>query len=287
LSLIAIALAFLVGGLAGGLSGLLGIGGGTILVPFLYLLMANPEWSGVWVEPMHQATLAHATSLAVILPTAISGLVAFRRQGVVDLGAIVPLGLAAAVAALFGAALAVRIDGGLLKVGFGVLVLWIGSRMLREGWGTPKPLAEVQPQGSAAMRPGVALFGGGLVGLLSALLGIGGGVVAVPLLLRLARMDLHRVTAASIGIVGFAAPAGILSYMIVGWSVEGLPPGSMGFISLPLAAGLIPGAVLMAPLGARLNQRLPVRTLRKIFSAYLLTMGARLLWQYLPPFLGN
>jgi uncharacterized protein len=284
-----VALALGVGAVTGLLSGLLGIGGGTVLVPFLYLLMANPGWSGVVVDPAQHATLAHATSLAVIVPTSVAGMLAFRRHGLVDWNVVVPLGVTAAVAALVGAQVAVHLSSDLLKVLFGALLLWIGARMLGlAGGGGPAALASgLSTPGSASLRPAAAVAGGGLVGFLSAVLGIGGGVVAVPLLLRWARMDLHRVTAASIGIVAFAAPAGILSYAWAGQGVPGLPPGSVGFVSLPLAAALIPGAVLMAPVGARLNRGIPVRRLRRIFGAFLLVMGLRLVVVYLPALAGG
>lgn len=271
------------------LSGLLGIGGGTVLVPFLYMLMAHPEWSGVMVDPAQHATLAHATSLAVIVPTSLAGMIAFRRHGLLDWNIVVPLGLAAAVAALVGAQVAVHVPSDLLKVLFGALLVWIGARMLGVG-GSDRHEAGSSaslPPGSSALRPSAAVAGGGLVGFLSAMLGIGGGVVAVPILLRWARMDLHRVTAASIGIVAFAAPAGILSYAWAGQGVAGLPPGSVGYVSLPLAMALIPGAVLMAPLGARLNRAIPVRRLRLIFGAFLLVMGLRLVVVYLPALVGG
>jgi uncharacterized protein len=277
-TLLAGLLALAAGGLAGFLSGLLGIGGGTILVPFLYLVMAHPEWSGIVVDPSQQTAFAHATSLAIIVPTAASGLLSFRRAGMVEWGAIVPLGLAAAAAALVGAQVAVLVPGDLLRAGFGALVLWIGGRMIL---GKAKVRAETAPAGSASIRPVPAVLGGGMVGMLSALMGIGGGVIAVPLLVRWARMDLHRVTAASIGIVAFAAPAGILSYAWAGRGVEGLPPGSLGFVSLPLAAALVPGAVLMAPVGARLNRALPVGRLRLLFGIFLSLVGMRLAWGYL------
>jgi len=270
-----VGLALVVGGVAGFLSGLLGIGGGTVLVPFLYLLLSRPDLIGVSVDPALHATLAHATSLAVIMPTALSGFLAYRRKGLVDGVAILPLGISAALAALVGAQVAVFLPSDLLKMAFGCMMVWIGWRLYR-GRRAEQPVSE------GRMRPWAAWAGGGVVGFLSAILGIGGGVLAVPILLRWARLDLHRVTAASIGIVGFAAPAGILSYMWAGRGIEGLPPASLGFVSIPLALALIPGAVLMAPLGARLNQRLPVHTLRLVFATFLLTMGVRLLWVYLP-----
>jgi uncharacterized membrane protein YfcA len=265
-----------VGAVTGVLSGLLGIGGGTLLVPFLYLLMANPQWSGVGVDGVHHAAMAHATSLAVILPTALSGLRSFRRHGLVDWEVVAPLGMAAAVAAFVGAQLAAQLPGTLLKALFGCLLLVVGARMVGVGLrGAPSP--EARPGGSVALRPWAAVAGGSSVGLCSALLGIGGGVLAVPVLVRWARMDLHRVTAASIAIVTFAAPAGILSYALAGRGVEGLPPGSLGYVSLPLAAALVPGAVLAAPLGARINRSLPAPALRRVFGILLVLVGARLL----------
>jgi uncharacterized protein len=286
-----VGLALAVGALTGWLSGLLGIGGGTVLVPFLYLLLANPEWTGVWVAAEHHAAVAHATSLAVIVPTAATGLLSFRRHGLVDWGVVVPLGLAAAAAAVVGAQLAAYLPGGLLKVLFGGLILWIGGTMVvavvRHLARGAAEAAAFAPAGSSAIRPGAALVGGGVVGLLSALLGIGGGVVAVPILTRWARMDLHRVTAASIGIVTFAAPAGILSYAWAGRGVVGLPPWSLGYVALPLVAALTPGAMLLAPFGARLNRRLSVRALRGVFGVFLVAMGLRLLWLYLPALAGG
>ncbi len=262
------------GALTGVLSGLFGIGGGTVLVPFLYLLMAHPEWSGVVVPEAQRATLAHATSLAVIFPTALSGLHSFRRHGLVEWGSILPLGMAAAVAAFAGAQVAVLLPGALLQALFGALLLVVGARMLA---GPGREAGVDPPLPSARMRAAGALGGGSVVGFCSAVLGIGGGVLAVPVLARWARMDLHRITAASIGIVTFAAPAGIVSYMLAGGE-PGLPPGSVGYVSLPLALALIPGAVLAAPLGARINRALPVATLRKGFGVVLVGVGARLLF---------
>lgn len=277
------ALAVGVGLVVGLLSGLLGIGGGTLVVPFLYLLMAHPEWSGVVVAEGHQVTLAHATSLAVIVPTAWAGLLAFRRSDLVDWEIVVRFGGVAALTAALGAQMAASVPGELLRTIFGFLLLWIGARMSGiPGLGARTVSFPEKREGRDAsdtphLRPGVAVAGGGIVGFLSALLGIGGGVLAVPILLRWARLDLHRVAAASIGIVAFAAPAGILSYAWAGQGVEGLPTGSLGYVSLPLAAILVPGAMLAAPVGARLNQRLPAAPLRRLYGVALLLVGGRLL----------
>jgi uncharacterized protein len=273
-STVAILLALPVGVLVGLLSGLLGIGGGIVMVPFLYLLLAGPLWSGIVAAPEHHATIAHATSLFVIVPTALAGLMTYRRDGVVTLREVLPLGVAAAGAALVGSQVAVLLPSEGLKAAFGLFLLIMGLRL-----GQPTKASKdsvVLPE--RTLSPVAALAGGSGVGFLSALLGVGGGIVAIPILIRWAGMGLHRVAAASIGIVTFAATAGTVGYIVGGMRVEGLPAGSLGLVHLPVGLALLPGAILLAPVGARLNQRLPVPVLRRIFAVVLLVVGIRLVW---------
>lgn len=256
-------------------SGLLGIGGGVLTVPFIYLLMVGPEWSGLTVPSQYQAQLAHATSLALIVPTAASGLVAYQRQGAVVWASVVSLGLSAGVAAFLGAQVAAALPSPLLKVAFGLFLLAMAWRLGldRSGDGRGAGVGRTR-----RIRWPWALVGGGLVGFLSALLGVGGGIVAIPILIHWARMDLHRVIAASLGIITFAALAGTLGYSLAGRGLEGMPSGALGFVHIPVFLAMLPGAVLLAPLGARLNQALPVTTLRRILALLLLLVGLRLVW---------
>lgn len=270
---IALLLAVLMGGLVGVASGLFGIGGGILMVPFLYFLMARAAWSGLSAPVEYQAALAHATSLAVIVPTALSGLLAFRRKGAIEWDIVVPLGVAAAAAALVGSQVGAWLPTATLKTIFGLLVLITGVHMLGGGRG-----AEGGEPGSAAMRRWIAILSGGLVGFLAALLGVGGGIVAIPILLRWARMDIRRVAPASIAIILFAAPAGVLGYILAGSTLEGMPPGSLGFAYLPAAAAMAPGAIVLAPLGARWNQRMGSGILRWLFAAFLILVGSELVW---------
>ncbi|MEX0855999.1 MAG: sulfite exporter TauE/SafE family protein [Gemmatimonadota bacterium] len=280
MSLAAFALSFLVGGVAGTASGLLGIGGGLLMVPFLYFLMGSSSWSGLAVPLEYQAALAHATSLAVIVPTALSGLVTFRRMGVVPWSTVLPLGAAAALTALLGARVAVELPTPFLKAAFGAFLLYSGARLLRRA-----PPTEDVPATEGGIGRRRAWVGGGAIGFLSALLGVGGGIVAVPILIHWARLELHRVVPASIAIIVFAAPAGVLSYSLAGAGIGGLPPGSFGYVHLPSALAMIPGAVLCAPLGARWNQRMARGTLRPLFAALLLVVGVQLVWVHGGPLL--
>jgi uncharacterized membrane protein YfcA len=273
MSAVALLLAVLVGGAVGVTSGLFGIGGGILMVPFLYYLMGGTSWSGLSAPLEYQAALAHATSLTVIVPTALSGLFAFRRKRAIEWSTVVPLGSAAAVAALLGSLAGAWLPTSALKTIFGVLVLATGIRIV--GGGPSFPDGET---GRRDMPWWIAVVAGGAVGFVGALLGVGGGVVAIPILLRWAKMDIRAVAPASIGIIVFAAPAGVLGYIMAGSSLEGMPAGSLGFAYLPAAVAMAPGAVALAPLGARWNQRMGSGVLRSLFAAFLLLVGADLVW---------
>lgn len=271
MSIGAVVASVLMGGLVGVSSGLLGIGGGLVMVPFLYALMTWPEWSGLSVPLGAQAAMAHATSLAVIVPTALSGLAAFHRRGIVHWSAVLPLGAAAAISAVAGSAVAAVLPTRMLKLGFGVFLLFMAWRTLG-GHRLPRSSEGV------AMRWPIALAGGALVGFLSALLGVGGGIVAIPILMRWAGVHVRRVAATSIGIVAMAAPAGVLGYVISGLGQEGLPTGALGYAFLPAAVAMALGAVALAPLGARLNQSLPTVHLRLVFAFAMIVVGTELVW---------
>jgi uncharacterized membrane protein YfcA len=193
---------------------------------------------------------------------------------VVDWPTVLPLAPTAAAAALIGSRVAVSLPTPLLKTAFGLLILATGVRMLKETLPSEAP-ARI---GRSALTWWVALPAGATIGFLSALLGVGGGVVAIPILLHWARMDVRRVAPVSIAIMVVAAPAAVLGYVLAGSTLPGLPSASMGYVFLPAAAAMIPGAVAFAPLGARWNQRLPTATLRRLFALLLIVVGAELVW---------
>jgi uncharacterized protein len=270
-TLASLALLLVLGAFVGVASGLLGIGGGLLMVPVLYFMMEGAVWSGLAVPLEHHAAMAHATSLAVIVPTAAAGLRAFWRMGVVPWSVAVPLGLAAAVAASFGAVVAVSLPTVLLKLLFGIFLLATSARLL----GRRRRQHETEI-GRTGLGPVRGLVGGGAVGFLSALLGIGGGIVAVPVLIRWAGLELGKVVPASIAIILFAAPAGVLAYAVAGSATAGLPPGSLGYVHVPSVLAMAPGAILCAPFGARINQRISGEGLRLLFGWVLLLMGVYL-----------
>lgn len=256
----------------GGLAGLFGIGGGAVLVPFLYAVLGAPEWSGVMIPEGMTVVVAHATSLAVIVPTSLAALWGYHRSGGVPWGIVGRMGGAAALAAILASRLAPELPEVVLRGGFTLFLVAVGVRMLV---GTrPGEIRAMEGE-----RRGAAfLIGGGIAaGVLSSLLGVGGGLLAIPFLVYGVRIDLKKLAAASMGVVALSATAGALSYGLAS-APASLPRGSLGFIYGPLVLALIPGAIGGARLGVRLNRRLGAERLRLLFALLLLILAGRLAW---------
>lgn len=274
MSLLALVLALLFGGVVGVVSSLVGVGGGIVMVPFLYFLFAYPELSGIHIPPAYQVAVAHATSLFVIVPTALSGIIAFHRTKLVAWKISLPMAATAVLAAMVGVQVAIRMPPELLKATFGGFLVASGLNLLRpsrrDGGGEEPGPREF----------GLAMLGGLFVGFITSLLGVGGGIVAIPILIYIMKLDMKRVAATSLGVVVFSALVASATYAITGWDHPELPSGSLGYIFVPAGLALLPGAVLAARYGARLNQRLNPKTLKILFALVFLMVGLKL-------FLGN
>jgi len=280
MSLLAVTITLLFGGLVGVVSGLVGVGGGIVMVPLLYLLFAHPEWSGIVVPPAQHAVVAHATSLFVIVPTALAGIVAYQRSRLVAWRVALPMVGTALLAAVVGVQVAVRLPPEVLKASFGAFLMASGLNLLkasRRGEETGAP-----PGGGVVL----AVLGGLLIGLITSLLGVGGGIVAIPILIYLVRLDMKKVAATSLGIVVFSAFMGALTYVITGWGHPELPPGSAGYVFVPAGLALMPGAVLTVRLGVHINRRLNARALKVVFGVVFLLVGLRLFSENLGAALG-
>jgi uncharacterized membrane protein YfcA len=121
---------------------------------------------------------------------------------------------------------------------------------------------------------------GGVIGLLSAFFGIGGGSMSVPF------MTWYGVPArqaiATSAAIGFPiALSAAIGFVVAGWNVEGLPPWSVGYVVLPAFAGIVGASMLAAPFGARLAHRLSDATLRRIFAAFVTILGVKMVWSLL------
>jgi hypothetical protein len=216
-------------------------------------------------------TMAHATSLFIIVPTAMTGTLTFSRARLVAWQAAVPIALFSVAAAAMGATLAVEMPADALSFAFGLFLASTGFQMI----GT-KPRTEAKPM---RLQLWVTALTGTLVGFLSATLGVGGGLVAIPMLLYVVRLDVARVAATSLAVVGLAALSGTITYIVNGVGLPARPPGSIGFVHVSAAVPILLGSMFAVRWGARANQRVNRKALRWLFGAAFIVMGLRLAWQ--------
>jgi len=263
-SLAMLALALVLAGLATGfLSGLLGIGGGGILVPVLY------ETFGVLgVAPHSRMHMALGTSLAVIAVTSLSSYRAHHARGSVDEALVARL-LPWVVLGVVGGVLLAR-----YTTSDGLKWVWVafGSLMAtklafgRDDWrlGPDIPKNRIVEVYAAA------------VGFVSVLLSIGGAAYIV-MLMTLYGRPLLQAVATSTGFAPAIGLTGLLGFVWAGWGVTGLPPLSVGYVSLVGAAAIIPTGVLAAPWGARVAHGVSRRTLQLAFAVFLYLVALRFL----------
>lgn len=257
-----------VGLLAGAVSGLVGIGGGAVMVPFLYFFLAQPQLAGAQVPAAEQAVIAHATSLLAIVPISLRGAWLYGRAGLVEWRCVWRMGIASVVAAVLGAWAAVLAPGQLLKVAFGVFLLAMATRLLV---GKARKATE---DALAGDRMGPAIAGGAAVGFFSALLGVGGGLVAIPVLIYALHTPLQKVSGTSLAIITFTALTGVSAYAFGGWLGETGDP--LSYFHLPASLALALGAWVAVPLGTATQMRMPAHALRWLFAAVFFLLGLRI-----------
>lgn len=252
----------LLGGVAGVLAGMLGIGGGLIIVPvllFIFHLQSFPQ-----EVTMH---LAVASSLASIVFTSVSSAWSHHRRGAVLWSHVVPLAPGILFGAAAGAMLADRLSGSLLRALFGVFECLVAVQL---AWGR-NPAPHRQLPGFPGMSGA-----GAVIGALSSLFGIGGGTMTVPFLVW-CNVNIRNAVATSAACGIPLAVSGTITMIAAGWGHPGLPPGATGYVYWPAAVAIAVTSVLAAPFGARLAHTLPITVLQRIFAAFLLLVGIRLL----------
>lgn len=250
------------GGFAGVLAGLLGVGGGIVIVPILVALFTAQQMP----EPLI-LHLALGTSLASIAFTSISSLRAHHGRGAVDWQVFRRVTPGILIGTLVGSWLAAQLSTRFLKSFFVLFLYFVALQML----------LGARPRPSRPLPGAGGLFGvGSLIGGVSSLVGIGGGSMSVPFLLWCnVPLQIAIGTSAAIGLP--IALAGAIGYVANGVAIETLPPHTLGFVHLPALAGIAGVSVLTAPFGAMLAHSLPVARLKKLFALLLLVMGTKLL----------
>jgi len=250
------------GAFTGFAAGLLGIGGGMMMVPFITMILTQQAFPGEQI-----VKVAVATSLASILFTSIASVRAHHRRGAVrwDIVRMVAPGIV--VGSVLGAQFAAQLKGALLAALFAGFVGFSATQMLTG----KKPLPSRTMPGA-----GGSAAAGGFVGFLSAIVGAGGGFISIPLM-TLCNVPMHQAVATSAALGFPIAMAGTIGYVIAGWH-QSLPL-AVGYIWLPALAAVTCASVLTAPLGAKAAHALPVASLKRIFAVILYLLAGYMVWR--------
>lgn len=252
----------ILGSIAGTLAGLLGVGGGVIIVPVLaWLLRTHAE-----IPSTHLMHVALATSLATIVFTATSSIYAHHQQNAVLWPVMWQLTPGIFIGSIFGTIIASWLATDTLKSVFATFLLLIAIQL---NFGFQATLYQQLPK-----RLGMS-FIGMVIGSISALIGIGGGLLTVPVL-AWCNTPLRQAIATSAACGLPIAIAGTIGYIIMGWHSH--LPWSSGYVYWPAVLTIVPTSLVFAPFGAKLTHSLPINILKKFFALFLSVVSMKMLF---------
>lgn len=251
------------GAVAGVIAGLLGVGGGIVIVPILVFL-----FTAQGMPQDHIMQMALGTSLGSIVFTSISSFRAHHRRGAVHWDIVKRIAPGILIGTFGGSWIAAALSTMFLKIFFACFLYYVATQML----------LNLKPKPSRTLPGSAGMFGvGSFIGVVSSLVGIGGGSLSVPFM-SWCNIPMHHAIGTSAAIGFPIAVAGTLGYLVNGISVAGLPSWTLGYLYLPALAGMAVFSMLTAPLGARLAHRLPVTALKRVFAVFLIVVATRMVW---------
>ena len=248
---------------SGFVAGLFGVGGGLTIVPILLMLFQAQGFPET--ELMH---LALGTAMATIVITSISSMRAHNKLGGVRWDIFRAMAPGLVLGTLVGSLFASRVPTHTMAIVFTGIVYWASLQML----------LDIKPKPSRDLPGTAGLVGvGGLIGGVSSLVAAGGGFLSVPFMV-LCNVNIRQAVGTSSALGFPIALAGVVGYIVGGWSIPDLPGPNMGFVYLPAFAGVVIATVFMAPVGARLAHSLPVKQLKRAFGVMLALLATKMLW---------
>jgi uncharacterized membrane protein YfcA len=249
----------------GFLAGLLGIGGGMLMVPFITIILSNRA-----VESSLAVKMAIATSMATIIFTSVSSVRAHHKRGAVRWDLVKGLAPGIVIGSLIGSlGVFALLKGVWLAIFFALFVGFSATQMFLD----KKPAPSRQMPGTAGQ-----LGAGGVIGFISGLVGAGGGFISVPFM-TWCNVAIHNAVATSAALGFPIALANVLGYIVAGQNVQNLPAGAFGYIWLPALVVIAACSVFTAPLGAKAAHRLPVKQLKRVFACVLYLLAAYMLYK--------
>jgi uncharacterized membrane protein YfcA len=254
------------GAFVGFFSGLLGIGGGSAMVPVLAFIFAAKG-----VAPEHTVHLALGTGITTMLFTSVVTVRSHHLRNAVNWRVLRKITAGLLVGTFGGALLAGKLDVRLLSIAFTLLIFYFASQMLRTQ--TPRPSGAV-PAG------GVMSAFGLFVGFISSLSATGGASLVVPFLVK-RNIAIHEAIGTAAAVGWPIAAAGAAGYVIGGFNTPGLPQYSVGYVYLPALVGVVLASMLVAPVGASIAHRTPGRTLKRVFAVVLFALATTMLVKFI------
>jgi uncharacterized membrane protein YfcA len=248
------------GGLAGFLAGVFGVGGGTVVVPVLYGVFVT---SGVPDEL--RMPLCVGTSLALIIPTSLASFSAHRKTRAVNFDLLRLWTVPIIAGVIGGTVLARYAPAAVFKAMFALIALLTAVRLI---------FRDCLPTRGQDVPRRLTLPYGFTIGLSASLIGIGGGILS-NMIMTFHGRAIHESVATSAGVGVMVSIPGALGYMVAGWDRMGLPPYSVGFVSLAAVLALMPTSFLAARLGARVVHHVSKRRLELCFATYLMIVGGQ------------
>lgn len=263
-TLLMVAAIFMSGCGAGFLAGLFGVGGGILIIPALFSVFT---WQGVAADQaMH---LAVATSLMAIIPTSLTSFRTHYRAGKVDSGVLRHWALPVIIGSAIGTIVGHSTHGTTTMALFGA---FMGAIALYMGF-APEKLTPAKHPPAGGLALGVSSF----IGFFSSLIGVGGGVLAVPSMVAFG-LPMHRAVGTASGIGFLIGIPATITTLCLPVDTQGLPPGSIGYVNLWAFLCLVPATMMTAPIGAKVAHRLHAKNLRKYFAVLLVIIAIRMLW---------
>ncbi|MBI3677164.1 MAG: sulfite exporter TauE/SafE family protein [Proteobacteria bacterium] len=262
------ALGLVIAGVVGGLvAGMLGVGGGIVVVPVLYHVLAL-----LGVDENIRMHIAVGTSLATIIPTSFSSLSAHNKKGAVDWELLRRWVAPMVIGVLIGSALAGIARGQWLALFFASVALPVAIHFAF--WGETKRISDHLPTGL-----GRFLLPAGIGGV-STMMGIGGGTVGVPAM-TLCGVPIHRAVGTASAFGAIISIPGTIGSIIAGWGVAHLPPYSFGYVNVLGFLLIAPVSFFAAPFGAHMAHTMDRRRLRMVFAGFIAITAARMFYDAL------
>ncbi len=254
-----------VGAVIGFISGLLGIGGGSLMIPALVLVFA-----AIGANADLATKLSFGTNLLVGSLTALVGFTVHRRHLTSQWPVVLPLAGTSIIGALLGSTLASHLSGHFLRALFGVVTLVVAAHMM------------VQPDESRGQAPALSLplllSLGLFIGFTASLVGLGGAVFTTIILVNILKYPMRQVVGVSTFVQTAGALFGTLGYLLNGLHRPGLPPYSVGYVNLLAAGTMLVAGLPLARAGARLTHRIDSTLLKRTFAVCLLLIGIAMIW---------